>query len=158
MATWRFGSSTGLCIVCCKRSNEVAICPSTRNGRRTRSQIIRVSEPSKRSFSWKGLICYQPTKKENSSFLRKGFRKDCRCFFEDLLSTILSTVAARSPVRQRLSCFCPKIIIGGVDYSAFYLFGQLPDGLLELGWVRGSEIEPAKTEFHSFVANSDRWK
>ena len=67
------------------------------------------------------------------------------------MSTFLSTVAARCPIWQGLSCFCPEIVIGGDDYSAFYLFGQLLDGLLELGWIRGSEIEPAKAEFHSFV-------
>ena len=84
-------------------------------------------------------------------FLRKEFRRDCRRFLEDLVSTILSTVAARSQIGQGLSCFCPEILIGGDDYSAFHLFGQLLDGLLELGWVRGSEVEPAKAEFHSFV-------
>ena len=89
--------------------------------------------------------------KINSSFLRKEFRKDCRRFLECLVSTILSTVAARSPVGQGLSSFYPGIIIGGDDYSASHLFGRLLDGLLELGWVRGSEIEPAKAEFHSFV-------
>ena len=67
------------------------------------------------------------------------------------MSTILSTVAARSPIGQGLCCFCPEIVIGGDDYSAFHLFGQLLDGLLELSWVRGSEVEPAKAEFHSFV-------
>ena len=46
--------------------------------------------------------------------------------------------------------FCLEIIIGGDDYSTFYLFGQLMKGLLELGWVRGSDTEPAKAEFHSF--------
>ena len=89
--------------------------------------------------------------KVNSSFLRKEFRKDCRRFLEDLVSTILSTVAARSPIGQGLSCFCPEVVIGGDDYSAFHFFGQLLDGLLELGWVRGSEVDPAKAEFHSFV-------
>ena len=89
--------------------------------------------------------------KINSSYIRKEFRRDCRRFLEDLVSTILSTVAARSPIGQGLSCFCPEIVIGGDDYSAFHLFGQLLDGLLELGWVRGSEVEPAKAEFHSFV-------
>ena len=89
--------------------------------------------------------------KINSSFLRKKFRRDCRHFIEDLVGTILSTVAARSPVGQRLRCFCLKIVIGGDKYSVLHLFGQLLDGLLELGWVRGSEIEPAKAEFHSFV-------
>ena len=89
--------------------------------------------------------------KINSSFLRKEFRRDCRRFLEDLVSTILSTVAARSQIGQGLSCFCPEFVIGGDDYSAFHLFGQLLDGLLELGCVRGSEVEPAKAEFHSFV-------
>ena len=89
--------------------------------------------------------------KTNSSFLRREFRRDCRRFLEDLVSTILSTVAARSPIGQGLSCFCPEIVIGCDDYSAFHLFVQLLDGLLELGWVRGSEVEPAKAKFHSFV-------
>ena len=89
--------------------------------------------------------------KINSSFLRKEFRRNCRHFLEDLVSTILSTVAARSQIGQGLSCFCPEIVIGGDDCSAFHLFGQFLDGLLELGWVRGSEVEPAKAEFHSFV-------
>ena len=89
--------------------------------------------------------------KINSSFFRKEFRRDCRRFLEDLVSTILFTVAARSPVGQGLSCFCPEIVIGVDNYSAFHLFVQPLDGLFELGWVRGSEIEPAKTEFHSFV-------
>ena len=89
--------------------------------------------------------------KVNSSFLRKEFCRDFRCFLEDLVSSILSTVAARSPIGQGFSCFCPEIVIGGDDYSAFHLFGQLLDGLLELGWARGSEVEPAKAEFHFFV-------
>ena len=89
--------------------------------------------------------------KINSSFLRKEFRRDGRRFLEDFVSAILSTVAARSPIGQGLSCFCPEIVNGGDEYSAFHLFGQLLDGLLDLGWIRGSEMEPAKAEFHSFV-------
>ena len=89
--------------------------------------------------------------KINSSFFRKEFRRDCRRFLEDLVSTILSTFAARSPIGQGLSCFCPEIVIGGDNYSALHLFGQLLDGLLDFGWVRVSEVEPAKAEFHSFV-------
>ena len=86
----------------------------------------------------------------NSSFLRKEFGRDCRRFLEDLVSTIPSTVT-RSPIGQGLSCFCPEIVIGGDDYSAFYLFGQLLVGLLELSWIQGSEMEPAKAEFRCFV-------
>ena len=89
--------------------------------------------------------------KINSRFFRKEFHSDCRRFLEDLVSTTLSTIAARSPIDQGLGCFCPEIVIGGDDYSAFHLFKQLLDGLLELGWVRGSEVEPAEAEIHSFV-------
>ena len=71
--------------------------------------------------------------KLNSSFLRKEFRRDCRRFLEDLVSTILSTVPARSPIVQGLSCFCPEIVLGGGDFSVFHLFGKLLDGFLELG-------------------------
>ena len=92
-----------------------------------------------------------PLEKLNSSFLRKEFRRDCRRLVEDLVSTILSTVAARSPIGQGLNCFCTRIVIGGDNYSAFHLFGHLLEVLLEPGWIRGSEIEPAKAEFHSFV-------
>ena len=89
--------------------------------------------------------------KINGGFLRKKFRKDCPRFLEDLVRIIFSTVAARSPVGQGLSCFCPEVNIGSDDYSAFHLFGQLLDRLLELGGIRGSELEPAKAEFRSFV-------
>ena len=92
-----------------------------------------------------------PLEKINCSFLRKEFRRDCRRIPEDFVSIILSTVTARLPIGQALSCFCQEIVIGGDNYSAFHLFGQLLDGLLEIGWVRGSEVEPAKAEFHSFV-------
>ena len=106
---------------------------------------------SQSSISWKGPVCSRPLKKINSRFLRKKFRRECRRFLEDLVSTILSTVAARPPVGRGLSCFCLEIVIGGDNYSAFHFFGQLLDGLLQLGWIRGSEIEPAKAEFHFFV-------
>ena len=91
-------------------------------------------------------------KKISSSILPKEFRKNCRRFLEDLVlehHPLYSCRAVSSWARTEL--FCPQIINGGDDYSAFHLFGQLLDGLLELGWVTGSEIEPAKAEFHSFV-------
>ena len=43
------------------------------------------------------------------------------------------------------------IIIGGDEYSNFHLLAQPLDGLFELGWVRVSESEAAKSDFHSFV-------
>ena len=89
--------------------------------------------------------------KINSCFLGKEFRKNCRRFLENLVSTIFSTVAVCSSVGRGFRCFCRNIIIGVDDYSAVHLFGQLLDGLLELGCVRVSEIETAKAELHFFV-------
>ena len=53
--------------------------------------------------------------KINISFLWKEFHKDFRRFPKDLLSFILSKVAARFPVGHGLSSFCPKNIIGVDD-------------------------------------------
>ena len=64
---------------------------------------------------------------------------------------MLSTVAARSKLGQGVSCFCPEIIIGDDDLSAFFLFGQLLDGLISEGREKGSTIEAGKAEFQSFV-------
>ena len=127
------------------------ICQSSRKWKRTCSQHNRVLDPFKKSISWKRTCLLSSLENKNSGFLRKEFHKDSRPFLEDFLSTVLSTVAARSPVGQGLRCFCPEVIIWGVDYSAFHLFEQLLDGLFERGWVRGPEIEPAKVEFYLFV-------
>ena len=86
----------------------------------------------------------------NSIFIRKEFCKACRRFLEDFVSTILSTVAARSTDGKNLSCFSPKTVTGRDGYSTFHLFGQLLEGLIELGWVSGPEAEPAKAELLSF--------
>ena len=36
------------------------------------------------------------------------FKRDCRKYLENLITVILSTVAARSPSASGLSCFCRK--------------------------------------------------
>ena len=50
-----------------------------------------------------------------------------------------------------MSCLCPAIVIGGDDHAPFHLLGLLLDGLLESGWVKGSEIEACRSEYQSFV-------
>ena len=89
--------------------------------------------------------------KITSQYLKKEFRSSARRFLEELTSTVLSTVAARSKLGQGVSCFCPEIIIGGDDHSAFFLSGQLLDGLVACGWEKGSTVEACKAEFQSFV-------
>ena len=91
--------------------------------------------------------------KMTSNYLKKEFRSSARRFLEDFTSTVLSTVAARLKLGQGVSCFCPEIIIGGDDHSAFFLFGQLLDGLVECGWEKRSTVEACKAEFQSFVTD-----
>ena len=140
MATWHSVNSRGLCIVCVRKWGEVVICRWSRSGRHTCFQIIRALGQLLRNIFWRVPVFLHLLRRLTaaSSAESSKFRRDCRRFLEDLVSTILSTVAAPSPIGQGLSCFCPEIVIGGDDYSAFHLFGQLLDGLIELGWVRGS--------------------
>ena len=89
--------------------------------------------------------------KVGSQYLQKEFRRDARRFLEDFLNCVLSTVAARSVIGQGLSCFCPAIVVGGDDVAPLQLFNKLLDGLLEKGWIRGSEVEACRAEYQSFV-------
>ena len=98
-----------------------------------------------------GTRLHAALEKMTSQYLKKEFRSSARRFLEDLTSTVLSTVAARLKLGQGVSCFCPEIIFGGDEHSAFFLFGQLLDGLVECGWEKGSAVEACKAEFQSFV-------
>ena len=89
--------------------------------------------------------------KMSSSYLRKKIRSNARRFLEEFCSTFLSTVAARSKLGQAVSCFYPEIILGGDDHSAFFLHGQLLDGLVECDWGKGANVKACKAEFESFV-------
>ena len=93
-----------------------------------------------------------------SQYLKKEFRSSARRFLEDFTSTVLSTVAARSNLGQGVSCFRPEVIIGGDDDSAFFLFGQLLDGLVECGWEKGSTVEACKAEFQSLVKDQRQFE
>ena len=89
--------------------------------------------------------------KIGSSYLKKEFQRDARGFLEEFTTSVLSTVAARSKVGQGLSCFCPEIIIGGDNNEPLHLLELLLDGVLERGWMKGSEIEACRAENQSFV-------
>ena len=98
-----------------------------------------------------GTRIHSALEKMPSSYLRKEFRSNARRFLDDFCSTILSTVAARSKLGQGVSCFCHEIVLGDDDHSAFFLYGQLLDGLVECGCEKGSHVEACKAEFQSFV-------
>ena len=99
-----------------------------------------------------GTRIHAALEKMSISYLKKEFRSSGIIrFLDEFCSTILSPVAARSKLGQGVSCFCPEIILGGDDHFAFFLCGQLLDGLVECGWEKGSKIEACKAEFHSFV-------
>ena len=98
-----------------------------------------------------GIRLYAALEKMSSSYLKREFRSNACRFLEEFRSTILSNVAARSKLGQGVSCFCPEKILRGDDHSAFFLYGQLLDGLVECGWEKGSMVEACKAEFQSFV-------
>ena len=83
--------------------------------------------------------------------IRKEFQRDARKFFEEFTTSVLSTVAVCSKVGEGLSCFCPAISIGGDNHAPLHLLVLLLDGLLERGWIEGSEIEACRPEYQSFV-------
>ena len=86
-----------------------------------------------------------PLDKVRSQYLRTDFCRDARRFLEEFVNCVLSTVASRSVIGQGLSCFCPAIVVGGDDVSPFQLFNtKLLDGLLEKGWITGSEVEACR--------------
>ena len=89
--------------------------------------------------------------KIGSAYLKREFQRDARKFLEEFTTSVLSTVAARSKIGQGLSCSCPAIVIGGDEHAPLHLLGLLFDGLLERGWVKGSEIEACRSEYQSFV-------
>ena len=89
--------------------------------------------------------------KIGNSYLKREFQRDARRFLEEFTTSVLSTVAARSKIGQRSSCFCPAIIIGGDDHAPPQLLGLLLDGLLYHGWVKGCEMEACRSEYQSFV-------
>ena len=98
-----------------------------------------------------GTRIHAALEKMASSYLKRELRSNARRFLDEFWSTILSTVAARPKLGQGVSCFYPEIIHGGDDHSAFFLYGQLLDGLIECGWEKGSKVEACKAEFQSFV-------
>ena len=98
-----------------------------------------------------GTRVHAALEKMTSQYLKKEFKSSAPRFLEDFTSTVLSIVSTRSKLGQGVSCFCPEIIIGGDDHSAFFLFGQLLDGLVECGWEKMSTVEACKAEFQSFV-------
>ena len=90
--------------------------------------------------------------KIGSSFLKKEVQRDARRFLEEITTSVLSNVAARSKIGQGLSRFCSAIIIGEDNHHApLHLLGLLFDGLFELGWIKGCEIEACQAEYQSFV-------
>ena len=89
--------------------------------------------------------------KIGSQFLRTEFRRDARCFLEEFVKCILSTVASRSVIGQVMSCFRPAIVVGGDEVGPFQLLHKLLDGHLEKGSTRGSEVEAEWAEYQSIV-------
>ena len=113
-------------------------------------QIFTSSQQSKMK-SFNGKMVLLALDKFESYYMKVEFRwEDCQ-FLEEFKNSVLSIVAARSNIGQGSSNLCPTILIGGDNYAPLQLFGLLLDGLLEEGWLKGSEVEVRRTEYQSVI-------
>ena len=103
------------------------------------------------SLYLRGIDCQLLWRRRKTRSYGKSFASNVANFWEEIVSTIFSTVAARSLVGQSLSCSWPEHLIGRDNWSAFYLFGQLVEGRVALNWLEDSDIGAGKTVFHSLV-------
>ena len=91
--------------------------------------------------------------KFETSYLKREFQRHARRFPEKFTNSVLSTAAAPSKNGQEYSCFCPANIIDVDNHAPLHLLGLFLDGLLERGWIKGSEIEACRAEYQCFVQN-----
>ena len=89
--------------------------------------------------------------KVNSKHLRVEFQKGQRHFFEGVREQHHVDCCSTFSGWARPQLFHTRDHVGGDDYSVLYISGQLIHGLLNLVRVRGSKVEAAKAEIHSFV-------
>ena len=125
-------------------------CLFSRDRRATCSRVILHATIEEEHFLV-GTRNHVTLEKMSSLYLTKEFWTSALRLIEEFCSTLLSTVAARSKLRQGVSCFCPEIIPGGDVHSTAFLFGQLLDGLNAYGCKKRSYVEAWKAEFQSFL-------
>ena len=142
-ATTHMVSCHFLTIVCFKKSKPVDKYLLSKDERAKCSWTILLLPLLKRSFSRWGLAFMQAWRKCVAAIWKNSFGS----VLEELCSTILSTVAARSKLGQGVSRFCPEVMLGGDSHSAFFLFGQLQHGWIARGWEKGSNVDAWKAEF-----------
>ena len=95
--------------------------------------------------------------KVGSHYLGTDFCRDARCFLEEFVNCVLSTVVSRSVIGQGLSCFCPAIVVGGNDVA--------PTNFLTSSWMgfwrrvgpRGVKLRRAGLSTSLSCRNSDSW-
>ena len=101
--------------------------------------------------SFSGPRVMAPLDKLGSQYKRTEFHRDARCFIEEFVNRLLSTVASKLLIGQGMSCFCLASVVGGDNVALLQLYNKLFEGLLEKGWTRGSEVEACRDEYQSFV-------
>ena len=95
--------------------------------------------------------CARSTGEKDKPVPEEGFQKQCPSLSRGLHQhCIINGCRSFKPGSGR-ELLLPRDNNRGDDHSAFLLFGQLLDGLVECGWEKGSTVEACKTEFQSFV-------
>ena len=68
--------------------------------------------------------------------MKTEFRRDARKFIDNFVIFAWSIIVANSVVGRGFTCFCPAILISGVERAPLQLFGMISEGLLEKSWVK----------------------
>ena len=99
----------------------------------------------------KGNGVHTSLEKMTGLYPKSVFWSSAHRFVEEFASILLSTVSARSMPVQGVNFFYPPIVIGVGDHSAFFVFGQLLDGLIVCGREKTSKMRAWEAEFQTFV-------
>ena len=151
-AIWPSRSSPNLFTAGCRSSNSALPCLKIKSEWRTSSQIIRALLPMTRSTFWRKRGCLQSWRK--STKISWGLN------FARIVAVSSTTNSGLRNCQKWPHVFWlgrPQLFLSRNHFrkednlSLFYLFRQLVDGLLCLGWVKGREVEASKAEVQSFV-------
>ena len=117
---------------------------------------IRGSQSFEVHRHWRETICYWHMSSDGSwesweLLPEQRVSAGCEDSFGGFRLCMMFTVATRSVMGWKVSCFCPSVLMDGDEPVPLHFFGILLDGFLEKVRVKGNEIEACESKYQSFV-------
>ena len=138
------------CIVCSKKSRPAGLCLLSRGGRVTCSQPFVLHSNRGGAFP-----CRDPracsTGENDKPVPQEGVQKQCPSLSWGVHQHCVIYCCRTFEADSGRQLLLPRDYNRIDDHSAFFLPGQVLDGLISCGWEKGSTIEACKAEFQSSV-------